>query len=206
MITITIALGGKYAAIEAEPLKIAGIPLAIHKSVRGKGWTISDPGSGYALGHGETKEKARYAVAIKIGSQDGAKLVQARLSELRKAPEPHTVQAFRRPTPVVKAGADIRAIIDHVDKAVGGLTEQERGAVARALNTTTGRLKAKCPPGLTLAAAAWQGLQPNPHKVSVGRVMLFKGESRDLIDKLTRVQWPAEFDKDMHALKKMGAW
>ncbi len=96
-------------------------------------------------------------------------------------------------------------MIDVVAVYVGKLSTEERDAVKAALNPKTGQLKARAP-SEPLARASWYGLQPNIYKVKAGAVMMLDAKPRQLYERLSEFNWPAALDKDMHALKRLGAW
>lgn len=211
---IAINIQGQYFAIEAERITIAGIPLAIHRTpLHPKHWNVTDPVSGYAvLSKAKTQEQARYAVAIKFGEL-GVERVKDKLSGAPEAPPVEGLPEWKEEKRTATPAVEIPALVDLIAKAVGGLTDREKAAVSRALNSRTGQLKAKSPSAFgdadeRLACAAWQGIQPNGFKT--GLVSLFAighhAECQSLYTKLSAVKWPAAFDKDKLALVSVGVW
>lgn len=58
-----------------------------------------------------------------------------------------------------------------------------------------------------LTGAAWTGLQPNPHKISIGFALMLPQPERDFLEFLsTHVPLPANADPDARALKAFGVW
>ena len=98
--------------------------------------------------------------------------------------------------------------------AACNLSPDERDAVARAIASRgkhAGRLLARCPADWgprrdPLAAAAWLGLQPNPWRIFVGRVILQTEEQTLLFSKLAGRPWPVQLDRDAAALSAAGVW
>jgi len=68
------------------------------------------------------------------------------------------------------------------------------------------RLLKKAPSAMSdpLAFAAWNGLQPNPYKLSIGGCLFLDAEASTFVRDLSTVKWPASFDKDMSALRGLG--
>jgi len=209
-----VNINNKFFAVEAEAINILGIALARHRSVGKRGWSITDPRSGGAIVTGQkSKELARSEAVLRIQSH-GVEKVREFLAAKPAAPAVETLPDYV--IEVAKesvAKADVAGIVELVARTVDGLSERERAAVTRALNSRTGQLKAKAPSAFgdadeRLAAAAWQGLQPNAFKV--GLVSCFAighhEESRSLWQRLSAVKWPAAFDKDRLALEKAGVW
>lgn len=67
------------------------------------------------------------------------------------------------------------------------INEAHRIAVAQS-GPRKGKLKAKCPPMGTLAAAYWQGamMAVNPHKVSIAQMIFFTDEQREMFELVKR--------------------
>ena len=92
------------------------------------------------------------------------------------------------------------------------LDEHQQAAVLRAFSSRgpkKGYLKATCPSPFDdpLAAAAWQGLQPNHHKLKVSTILMLRDPSaKELAMKLTDLRLPGWLDYDRHALTEMGVW
>lgn len=63
------------------------------------------------------------------------------------------------------------------------INEAHQQAVAQS-GPRKGKLKAKCPPMGTMAAAYWQGcmMALNPYKVSIGQIIFFTPEQQALFD------------------------
>lgn len=192
------------------------ITVALHKSPStaacGWCWAVTDPRTGKAFARSNTSRQAALDLAFSRIEKAGLARVQAVLAAEPDAPAVETLPVW---TPPAKAEAatkvDIPHIVDLVAKTVGGLTDREKTAVARALNSRTGQLKAKSPSAFgdddeRLACAAWQGLQPNAFKIGTLSVFSLRGESSELFEKLTKVSWPAAFDKDKLALVNAGVW
>ena len=68
-----------------------------------------------------------------------------------------------------------------------------------------GYLKKTCPPSHTLGAAAWQALQNNPYKISVGVCFMFSGEQKAVFDFLSENGILGK-DQDREVLTQLGAW
>jgi hypothetical protein len=208
---IAINLGHKFVAIEAFPITIEGLDLALHKTLGKSGWTITHPGTGVALGKSSiSKQEVENLAYQRIVTNGGAENVLVKLAQLPKAPAVETLELHK---PVVKAPAakaDIPAIVAAIHNTVP-LTDREKAAVVTALNSRTGQLKAKSPSAFgnadeQLACAAWQGLQPNGYKVGIFSCISLRGEAKDLFERLSKVRWPAALDKDKAALVALGAW
>lgn len=78
-----------------------------------------------------------------------------------------------------------------------------------------GILKAKCPPGGTDAAAAWQALMghANPYKLGFGHIMFFNDRQRaiydainDALDLRSDALDLRSYDRDRVVLELLGAW
>lgn len=203
---IAIKLESGFYAVAAEPVTVCGVDLALHKTIGKTGWSITHPRTGFALATGRaTKETARSETAVKLQAYG----VEKALALLDKYPSTPAVETLPEKQPAVKVDVDHIAAL--IAKAVGGLTERETAAVRRALNSRTGQLKAKAPSAFgdadeRLAAAAWQGIQPNGYKVGIVSVFSLRGEARDLYEKLSKFQFPAALDKDKLVLVKAGVW
>jgi hypothetical protein len=212
-IKIAIAFKGTFKSIEAEAVTIWGIPFGIHRTPGRSGWSVTHPYTGLALQSGAaTREKARQSVEDSIGAYGNEK-VSALLAARPQAPPVNTLEPYTEPVLEATVKPDLTRIVDLIAETCGGLDSRERVAVLRALNSRTGQLKAKSPSAFgdsdeRLAAAAWQGLQPNGYKL--GMVTIFAighhADSQALWSKLTRFQWPAAFDKDKAALVAAGVW
>ena len=209
-ILIAVRTADGYKATEAAPVHVAGLDLAIHPTLNKPDlWSITDPGTGLALqARSKTKGAAITDLARKI-ENNGVDKVRTMLSTYPLAPAPETLPRFEQPAPPVEEKADTARVAELIGK-VADLAPEEVVAVSRALSSRSGRLKAKSPSAFDkdggLACAAWQGLQPNGYKVSVFSVMTLRGPARELYEKLSARQWPAELDKDMSALVAAGVW
>jgi hypothetical protein len=74
-----------------------------------------------------------------------------------------------------------------------------------------GQLKKACPKSRTDGAAAWQAvaLHSNPHKCSVGAIVMFSDRQRAIfnaIDKALEGKDARGLDRDRVALERLGAW
>lgn len=200
-----------FQVIEAQPIQVLGLDLAIHRTPGKSGWSVTYPATGYALVSKQgTRELARSEALLRLNSYGVEKAVSL-LDQHPKAPPVDTLPDYVEPPKAPAHTADIVKLVDLVAKTVGGLSEDEKQAVARALNSRTGRLKAKSPSAFgdaaeRLACAAWQGLQPNGFKLGTFSIMSLRGEASKLYEKLSAVQWPDAFDKDKSALVAAGVW
>ncbi len=209
---IAVNLGHNgFVAIEAEVTSILGIEVGIHKTInKPKGWSVTELSTGIALAKSDTSRVAVIALANVRIAKATVESVKAKLAALPLAPAVETLEIYTVPVKVKVEKVDLDSIVAAVHNAVS-LTEAERAGVILALNSRTGQLKAKSPsafgtPVEKLACAAWQAIQPNAFKVSVGTCLFLRGEARDLFDRLSKVRWPDCFDKDKQALKTQGAW
>lgn len=204
-----------YQAVESKPINILGLELVTHKSpsetlAKGYCHAVTDPATGLALARASTKAAAISLAHDRI-ARNGADKVRDLLASKEAAPPVEDLPVWTAPERNAPAKADVENIVALISKTVGGLTDREKTAVSRALNSRTGQLKAKSPSAFgdadeALAAAAWQGIQPNGYKVGIVSVFSLRGEARDLYDKLSKVQWPTTFDKDKLALVSAGVW
>jgi hypothetical protein len=207
---IAINIGHKFVAVEAEIIEILGITVGIHKTVGKSGWTVTEIETGVALAKSSGSRVEVIALAnVRIATATPDK-VRGLLTKQPKAPAVDTLEAHVVKVKVKTTLSDIASILDAIHNTVP-LTDRERTAVYRALNSRTGQLKAKAPSAFgdadeRLAAAAWHGLQPNAFKVGVVSVLALRGESQDLFNRLSKVRWPAALDKDKAALLALGAW
>tara|TARA_R110000796_G_scaffold208827_1_gene325172 strand:+ start:2410 stop:2742 length:333 start_codon:yes stop_codon:yes gene_type:complete len=88
----------------------------------------------------------------------------------------------------------------------------DRALVSRGKNK--GQLKANCPRGDTLEAAAWQAIQgyANPYKLGIFTQMMFSDDQRhvfDIIDTALKNTKPGaliHMDRDSDALNNLGVW
>lgn len=100
-----------------------------------------------------------------------------------------------------------------------GLSFEARQAIKSALvskGKTKGNIKSSCPAGYGPDTAAWCALMmvANPYKVSIGRIMFFMNEARDIYNEIDRwtdqhhelYPYIASCDKDRRSLSAMGAW
>jgi hypothetical protein len=208
-IQIPVAYRNNYYRIKASRLDHP-LNLALHRSVTGKGWSITSIGCGRIVAKGNTMNEARGAlhdvvkriglerVRIGIESSPPAPPVEG----LEPAPPPSKPQRIDRNS----IGQIVRAVADRA-----GLNELETDAVWRALATNgrnAGRLLSKPPSRYVdeLANAAWNGLQPNPWKVQPTALLFADGAAKDLIDKLAKYAWPSYLDRDAATLKALNVW
>lgn len=196
-----------YRAVEASAVTVAGINAWVHKSPSihksGICWAVTDGTTGVAFARSASKQGA-INLAFERITAAGTDKVRAKLAELPAAPPAEDLEVW---SPVVRdpaAKADVPRIVDLVAKVVGGLNDTERAAVASALSSRTGQLKAKAPSD-DWGKAAWNGLQPNPYKIQWSACFL-RGGPAELNKKLMAVRWPAAFDKDKLALVNAGVW
>lgn len=208
---IAINLGTGFKAIEAEPVTVLGLDLAIHKTPGKSGWSITYPRSGCALASKQpSREMAKAEVVARLQSYGFDRAVSI-LDKQPAAPPVDTLPDYVTPVKVKTAPVDVAKIVDLVGRMVGGLSDAEKQAVSSALNSRTGRLLAKAPSAFgseaeQLASAAWNGLQPNGYKLKTFSIFTFRGEALALFDKLSKVRWPDAFDKDKSALVAAGVW
>ena len=209
---IAIQIDNGYKAVEADLFEIEGIAAAVHRSPGKNGFcfAVSCPVTGLAFAKAATRKGAVELATERI-IRAGAWQVQAKLNAANRAPSVQGLEVWQAPVRESAPKADVNGIVELVSKTVGGLNDAEKKAVARALNSRTGQLKAKSPSAFgdaeeRLAAAAWQGLQPNGYKIGIVSVFSLRGEARDLYDRLSKVKWPAAFDKDKLALVNAGVW
>ncbi len=88
----------------------------------------------------------------------------------------------------------------------------DKARVSRGKNK--GSLKANCPRGDTLEAAAWQAIQgyANPYKLGIFTQMMFNDDQRHVfkvIDTALKNTKPGELihmDRDAKALNNLGVW
>ena len=200
--TITIKLPKGNFRIAAESVIIWGLALAIHHTPGKPGrWTVSCPRCGMALGHGSTRVQAEGVTEQRIG-EAGRDKVEALL-----AAQPAVVQSevdWVEPVRVMAPTINVDAIAITIAERVGVAVEPVRAALSGS-GKHAGRLLSKCP-SEELAAAAWQAIQPNPFKVSIGRLFFLRGEAKVLFDKLSAHDWPDWLDRDKHALVRFGVW
>ena len=207
--TIAINLGHKFVAIEAELVGIKGITLALHKTPGKSSWSVSDPRTGLAIHRkAVTKEAALHEAAVKIGKA-GVQAVQNTINTTAKAPAVDTLEAYVAP---VKQAPTINpaAVCCNISEVSGvDVTIIRRVICSKGKNI--GRLLGTCPPVFgpkadKVAAAVWLGLQPNPFKVSVGKVLFLDKENQELALRLGKIKWPSWLDSDRAALESFGVW
>ena len=103
-------------------------------------------------------------------------------------------------------------IVEAIAARVEWLTADHKAAMIRALASSgkrKGYLKAKAPSRTDdpMGYAAWNGLQPNPYKISLyAAVIPPTKEAGDFLFRLNKLNFPAWLDYDRHALEIMGAW
>jgi len=207
--TIAINIGHKFVAIEAELIGIAGITLALHKTPSKSGWSVTDPKSGVAIHScAETTEEARYAAAIKIGNY-GVQALINKLATLSKAPPVDACEPYVAPAKLEKS-IDHNSVIANI-ALVGNIDPAIVARVICSKGKNKGRLISTCPPVFgpkadKQAAAVWLGIQPNPFKVSVGKVLFLDKENQELCCRLGKIKWPAWLDADKASLVGLGVW
>lgn len=205
-----------YKAVNSQPINIHGLDLVTHKSpsekAKGFCYAVSDPVSGLALARASTKAGAVNLAHERI-NRAGALATLIKINTEVEAPSVETLEVWSPEAQQPKGKPDIARIVDLIAERVGGLTDAERVAVSTALNSRTGQLKAKSPsafgtPAERLACAAWQGLQPNAFKVGIVSILAVGHyeDSKALWEKLSKLRWPAAFDKDKAALVAAGVW
>lgn len=207
--TIAININGSFKTIEAEKVDIHGIPCAVHKSIGKPGWSVSSVERGVALISKAQSKALAIESALGAVAGNGVTTTQAQLAKLPRVPSV-VLESYKAPIKTPAQKADIPAIVAAVHNTVP-LTEREKAAVVRALNSRTGQLKAKAPSAFgdtdeQLAAAAWQGLQPNAFKIGICSIWSLRGEAADLYERLSKIKWPAALDKDKLALVNAGVW
>lgn len=210
---IAVNLGHNgFVALEAEIINILGIEVGVHKTInKPKGWSVTELSTGIALAKSSVSRVEVIALANVRVAGAGKEAVLAKLAALPAAPAVDTLEAYTAPVKAKVEKADIGAVVAILEKTIGGLTDTERAGVILALNSRTGQLKAKSPsafgtPVERLACAAWQAIQPNAFKVSIGTCLFLRDDARALYDKLSKVRWPDCFDEDKQALKALGVW
>jgi hypothetical protein len=203
-----------FRTIEAAPFTCLFASLILHPSLCGEKWTASEVRSGRVIAHGGTPDSAKAAARERL-----AKVDPARFDALVATQEiPAGVNApflpLTSPAPVEVADP-IETVLDVCERHGVDLSAGELDACRRAFATkgkAAGRLRLSPPQGAfgskadTLANAAWNALQPNPHKVQIGNSFFWKADERALFDKLAKLPWPAAFDLDAHQLKRAGVW
>ena len=119
--------------------------------------------------------------------------------------------------------SDVRAsLIDHdrYDPGIVVVAELMHSEIASAIDgaiatrgKNKGKLKAKCPPMHTDAAAAWQAIQmeANPYKVSMGACLFFSLRQTKIFNAVLETIREKNIDvrgldRDRLALESMGAW
>lgn len=198
---ITIQLPKGNFLIAAETLTVWGLGLAIHRTPgKPNRWTISDPRTGFALGHGATREKARHELETRIEKTGNQKVFDL----LAKQPAV-TASEIEWSEP---AKAETTVDVSEIAAAIAERAGVPVRLVERVLATkgkNAGRLLARCP-SEDEASALWTAIQPNPWKVSVGRVLFLRGEARALFERVSALKWPVWLDSDASALVELGVW
>ena len=198
---IAVAFNHSFKSIEAELVGIHGIPCAVHRSLNKSGWSVSSIERGVAL-TSKAQSKAR-AIESCLGSVSffGVEKTLTQLSKFPLVPAVETLEAYVAPVKETTLPADIDGIVKLIGDRVD-LNEGERLAVRNALNSRTGRLKAKAPSD-DWSKAAWNGLNPNPWKIQFSACFL-RGEPAALLSKLSKHSWPVALDKDLSTLRALG--
>jgi hypothetical protein len=198
---IAINLGHKFVAIEAEILDFLGIQCGVHKTPGKSGWTVTELSTGIALSKSSISRSEVVNLTLNRLETAGLNLVHSQLAKLPKAPAAETLEAYVEPPKETVIPADIDGIVRLIAQRAE-LNQQETDAVRHALNSRTGRLKAKAPSD-DWGKAAWNGLQPNAWKVQFSACWL-RGEPADLLSKLAKFTWPVALDKDLSTLRALG--
>jgi hypothetical protein len=173
----------------------------VHRSLRNKSeWTVTDQRTGMGFCHGKTRCEA-IEKANELYLSLGLDVISDKVRSFPIAPLPENCDPFIAKGKIKRS--DLGTIVSAIEKVIP-LTENQRIAVLGALSPITGRLRSKRPQGM--AGAAWQGMQPNPWKISVGAFMFTTDEGQGLTEKLSRYRWPACLDIDAHKLAEMGVW
>ena len=195
-------LNGKSFAIDAEITTIHGFTIGVHRSVKGSGWAATFVGKAIAAAviSGGTKQAVLDLATSRI-ERAGASVVQAKLDALPDAEPLEGLPRWEAPVKVTVETANIDGIVKIIGDRVD-LNDGERLAVRNALNSRTGRLKAKAPSD-DWSKAAWNGLQPNAWKIQFSACFL-RGEPADLLAKLSKHSWPVALDKDLSTLRALG--
>ena len=208
-ITTAVITGpGRYSSVQATAHNIDGITVAIHPSLSGAGFAATDPRTGYAYVSKAKSKRAALDVVRGLVERYGVDGVDAVVSKYPAAPPVGELVEWVTPTKSTKP--DLDAIVAAIAGVVE-LTDAERAAVRAALSSTSGRLRAKSPsafggPDEQLAAAAWQGLQPNGYKIGVVTVWSLRGPALELYTKLSAKRWPSALDADRAKLEAYGVW
>lgn len=214
---IAINMERGYKAIDAWVTTIEGCKVAVHRDPRRvTHWSVSDVATGLRVLGGKscTTRPAALAAAKERILKHGVAAYKRAVENNPAAPDPKTVEPMEvKPPPPAVRMIDVKALAHKIARVVpGGLEEKEVEAVGRALSRLNGKLKSKCPSAYSdpMAAAAWQGLQPNTFKVTMGKTFVIRNledpAPRILFDKLFAINWPTVLDKDAEALKEMGVW
>lgn len=212
--TIAIQTPNGYLAVAATLETVADFTVAVHKSpsnhAKGWCWAVTDPGTGLAFARSNISRQAAVDLAGERITKAGPDAVRQKLATTPKAPPVDGLPEWIAQIPEKTTRPDLDHIVSLVDRVVP-LDDNEKVAVKRALSSRSGRLKAKAPSAFgdedeQLAAAAWQGLQPNGYKIGIISVISLRGPAAELYAKLSKVRWPSAFDKDRAALEKAGVW
>jgi hypothetical protein len=99
-----------------------------------------------------------------------------------------------------------------MELTVNDITNAIDGAIAKS-GKNIGKLKAKCPPSNTDAAAAWQAIQmeANPYKVSMATCLFFNERQTKIFNAVVETIRDRNIDvrgldRDRVALESIGVW
>lgn len=191
---------------------ILGIELVLHKAINKAGWSLTDHHTGLAIVAGwnkggveGVKAEAQRRIALK-----GSAAVRSLILQQPAAPPVETLADYvLSPKPTTEKVNVVRII-----EALAKATDLPQELVARVIRKSgkhAGRLLDKCPAVFGAnadaeAAAVWLGIQPNPFKVSVYKVLSLSGANRDLTLRLSKKMFPAWLDSDKAKLIDLGVW
>ena len=206
--TIAINIGHKFAAIKAEQISILGIPAGVHRRINKTGWAVTHIGTGLVLAKGVSRLEAIASANVRV-AHVGVDNVKDQIAKAEPAPAVDTLEAYVAPAKIENT-VDRDAIIS----AIATRGQIDPAIVARIIcskGKNKGRLIATCPPIFgpkadKEAAAVWLGIQPNPFKVSVGKVLFLSFDLQELTLQLGKIEWPAWLDADKASLVALGVW
>ncbi len=209
----TIAIrnqNSKAFAIDADIVEIEGFTCGVHRNVKGNGWACTFVGKAIAAAviTGGTKAAVVELATSRI-QRAGVEAVQAKLDLVPDAEPIEGLPRWEAPAkeaPTVNVTQIINAISDR-----SGVSSEIIARVICSKGKNAGRLLATCPPVFgpkadPAGAAVWLGLQPNPWKVSVGKILFLPKEQQEVCVQLGKIKWPAWLDSDKAALVAFGVW
>lgn len=209
----TIAIrnqNSKAFAIDADIVQIEGFTCGVHRNVAGNGWACTFVGKAIAAAiiTGGTKQSVIDLATSRI-QRAGVEGVKAKLALVEDAPALEGLPRWEAPVKEAPT-VNIQSIINAISDRSGVSSEIVRRVIC-SKGKNQGRLLAACPPVFgpkkdPVAAAVWLGLQPNPFKVSVGKVLFLDKENQELALRLGKIKWPAWLDSDRAALESFGVW